>query len=577
MDRITKSLLDDFVSNNGLEKVAEETAFERFTGYLVTSQHFTETFSSEDIHVGAGADCGIDNISIIVNGCLIVDPDEIEDLENTNGYIDATFIFNQAERSSSFDAQKLGNFGFGVKDFLSESPKLPQNDGIKLKAKIINEVFKRSSKFKRGNPQCFLYYTTTGKWVGDLNLEARRNAVSEDLHSLNIFRKVEVECVDAEKIQKLFRQTKNAISTEINFPNKTVLPELPGIEQAYIGYLSSTEYLKLIENNSEEIITSIFYDNVRHFQEWNKVNKEMKETLENSVQNVYFPILNNGVTIIARKIHSTANKFTLEDYQIVNGCQTSFVLSECREHLNPNVLIPVRIISTADSEIRNSIIKATNRQTEVTEEQLFALSDFPKRLETYFPTFEGSKKLYYERRSRQYNADETVEKGRVINMTMLVRAFASTFLSLPHRTTRNYKALIKSVGTSIFDQNHKLEMYYVAAFANFKLDQLFTSNELNTNLKQARYVMLYAFRILVVGDSLPRANSHDMGRSCTKMMDVLWDEKEAKEVFIQAAKIVDTIAAGNYYRDNIMTENFTENVKVAALGSRKNKTAANTG
>ena len=338
--------------------------------------------------------------------------------------------------------------------------------------------------------------------------------------------------------------------------------------------MSSTEYLKLIENTSEEIITSIFYDNVRHFQEWNKVNKEMKQTLENPDHNVYFPILNNGVTIIARKIHSTANKFTLEDYQIVNGCQTSYVLFECRDHLNPNVLIPVRIISTADSEIRNSIIKATNRQTEVTEEQLFALSDFPKRLETYFPTFEGNKKLYYERRSRQYNADETVEKSRIINMTTLVRAYASTFLSLPHRTTRNYKALISSVGTSIFDKEHKLEMYYVAAFANYKLDQLFTSGELNINLKQARYVMLFAFRILVIGDNLPRPNSHDMGKSCIKMMDVLWDDTKVEKVFLQAAKIIDAIAAGNYYRDNIMTESFTENVKKAVLDSVK-KTAAN--
>lgn len=159
-------------------------------------------------------------------------------------------------------------------------------------------------------------------------------------------------------------------------------------------------------------------------------------------------------------------------------------------------------------------------------------------------------------------------------MTTLVRAYASTFLSLPHRTTRNYKALISSVGTSIFDKEHKLEMYYVAAFANYKLDQLFTSGELNINLKQARYVMLFAFRILVIGDNLPRPNSHDMGKSCIKMMDILWDDTKVEKVFLQAAKIIDAIAAGNYYRDNIMTESFTENVKKAVLDSVK-KTAAN--
>ncbi|MEX1133055.1 MAG: AIPR family protein, partial [Flavobacteriales bacterium] len=441
MDRITKSLLDEFVAQNGLTNVPEETAFEHFTGYLVTSQHYTETFMPDEIHVGAGGDCGIDSISIIVNGCLISHADEIADLSETNGYLDATFIFNQAERSSAFESQKVGQFHFGVNDFLSETPSLPQNKYVKEKCEIVNEIFKQSSKFKKGNPQCFLYYTTTGKWLDDANLKSRKDSVIKDLQSLNLFRKIDFSFVDAENIQILFRSTKNAISTEVNFPERTVLPELPGIEQAYLGFLGAHEYLKLIENSNEEIITSIFYDNVRHWQDWNKVNVEIKETLENAEKNIYFPLLNNGVTIIAKKIIPTGNRFVLEDYQIVNGCQTSYVLHESRNFLTPGILIPVRIIATNNAEIRNSIIKATNRQTEVTEEQIFALADFPKKLEVYFPTFDGHKKLFYERRSRQYNSDEAIEKVRVVNMTALVRSYASIFLDLPHRTTRNYKAL----------------------------------------------------------------------------------------------------------------------------------------
>ena len=77
MDRVTTSLLKEFVDQNGLVQLSEETAFEHFTGYLVTSNHYTESFSTEDIHVGAGADCGMDTISIIVNGCLITEPEEM--------------------------------------------------------------------------------------------------------------------------------------------------------------------------------------------------------------------------------------------------------------------------------------------------------------------------------------------------------------------------------------------------------------------------------------------------------------------------------------------------------------------
>ena len=568
MDRITKSLLDEFVKQNGLELLAEETAFEHFTGYIVTSKHYTETFSSDDIHVGAGNDCGIDSISIIVNGCLVTEHEEIEDLAETNGYIDATFIFNQAERSSNFETAKIGQFGYGVNDFFKTSPSLNQNDDVKKKFKIANEIFARSSKFKKGNPQCFLYYTTTGKWTGDANLSARRDSTIKDLQDLTLFRKVDFEFIDASKIQTLFRETKNAISKEINFPERTVLPELPGIEQAYLGLINSVEYLKLIENSNEEVITSIFYDNVRHWQEWNSVNREIKDTLENPTEKIYFPLLNNGVTIIAKRIIPTGNKFVIEDYQIVNGCQTSYVLHESRKHLTSDILIPIRLISTDNPEIKNSIIKATNRQTEVTEEQLFALADFPKKLETFFPTFEGSRKLFYERRSRQYNSEEEIEKVRVINMTTLVKAYASLFLGYPHRTSRNYKALLKLIGGEIFHKDHKLEMYYVSAYAHYKLEYLFRSGAINSKMKSARYHLLYLFRLLTINTEMPKANSHEMGRYCETLMKALWDDNLVKQRFIEAASIIDNIAGGNFHNDNIRTEPFTKKIE-QALGVTK--------
>lgn len=561
MDRITKSLLTEFVDQNELGSFPEETAFEHFTGFLVTSKHFTESFSTEEIHVGSGGDCAIDSISILVNGCLVSEPEEIEDLVNTNGYLDVTLVFCQAERTEGFSTAKIGQIGFGIEDFLSDKPTLPQNENIKHRTTIINEIFSRSSKFKKGNPQCYIYYCTAGRWTDDQALIARRDAVKNDISALSLFRKVEFECIDAERIQSLFRQTKNAISTEVNFPERTVLPELPGIEQAYIGFLSSVEYLKLIENSNEEIITSIFYDNVRHWQEWNPVNSEIKSTIESDTQKIYFPLLNNGVTIIAKRIIPTGNKFVLEDYQIVNGCQTSFVLHETRDKLDNRVLIPIRLVSTDNAEIKNSIIKATNRQTEVPEEHLFALSDFPKKLEAYFPTFEGAKKLYYERRSRQYSSDSGIEKIRVVNMTMLVRSYASFFLGFPHRTTRNYKALLRSIGSEIFGKDHCLEMYYVSAYANFKLDQLFRIGFIDASLKPARYHFLYLMRLMIDKSNFPRPNSNDMKRLCESFMNILWDEGKTRDIFSKCAEIIFVVGDGNLHRDYIRTEPFTESIR----------------
>lgn len=558
MDRITKSLLDEFIAEQSLEALSESTAFEHFCGWLTTSSHFSETFATDDIAVGAGGDCGIDCIAIIVNGCIVTDPEEIEDLEVTNGYLDVTFIFVQAERSASFESQKIGQFGFGVSDFFKENPTLPQNESVSIAHRTMNAIFERSAKFDKGNPQCYIYYTTTGRWLNDVNLVARRNAVVRDLEDLNLFRSVAFDCLGAGELQVLYRESKSAVSTQIDFVSRTVLPELPGVEQAYIGLLPATEFLKLVQNTNEEVLTSLFYDNVRHWQEWNPVNSEMRETLQDPEKQKYFPLLNNGVTIVAKRIRPTANRFLIEDYQIVNGCQTSYVLYESRAALGPNVCIPVRLIATEDPDIRNAIIKATNRQTQVTEDQLFALSDFPKNLEAYFPTFSNDHKLYYERRSRQYNAVEGIEKVRVIDMRTLVRSFAAIFLEFPHRTTRNYKALLNSVGTDIFHPEHKLLPYYIAAYAHYRLEFLFRNQSLPSELKPARYHLLLAFRLLTSVDSLPRFNSHDMDRYCESLKVALWDDACSRSRFDAAAIHVRAVAAGNLHRDNIRTEPFTD-------------------
>ncbi|MEK9139140.1 MAG: AIPR family protein, partial [Bacteroidota bacterium] len=130
------------------------------------------------------------------------------------------------------------------------------------------------------------------------------------------------------------------MTTEVTFSARTVIPEIPGVEEAYLGLLPATEFLRLIENDNNEVLTSLFYDNVRHWQEWNPVNSEMRETLSSADKARFFPLLNNGVTIVARRIHPTANKFLLEDYQVVNGCQTSYVLHECRDALTDDVMVP---------------------------------------------------------------------------------------------------------------------------------------------------------------------------------------------------------------------------------------------
>ena len=147
MDRITSALLTEFSRQNQLKNLPEDTRFEHFATYLAASRHVADTFDTADLVAGAGGDTGIDAIAIVVNGSLVTDSELVGELVATNGYLDVTFVFVQAERSAAFDGAKIGTFGFGVCDFFQEHPRLPRNAAITEAASIMSAIYASSPNY----------------------------------------------------------------------------------------------------------------------------------------------------------------------------------------------------------------------------------------------------------------------------------------------------------------------------------------------------------------------------------------------------------------------------------------------
>jgi hypothetical protein len=99
MDRITQGIVDEFVKNFDLGKESPEEQFEHFVNVAVVSSEYHESFDPSDVHVGKDANPGIDGLAIIVNGSLVTEEEEVEDLLSTNKYLEVTFIFTQAKTS----------------------------------------------------------------------------------------------------------------------------------------------------------------------------------------------------------------------------------------------------------------------------------------------------------------------------------------------------------------------------------------------------------------------------------------------------------------------------------------------
>ena len=523
MDRIVQSYIDDFLKSQQIDEKDSSKQFEMFSSYCAVAQQYTEVFDLNDILTGAGGDCGIDGIAIIANGTIISSKEEVDDLIELNkGLSDMLFVFIQSKTSSGFSSGEMGTFGAGVVDFFSETPQFVRNQFIQEKSDLINYIFNKAVHFK-SKPCCFLYYVTTGKWVDDQNCVARKNMIIHDLEELDLFKEVQFIPVDVKLIQKYYRNTIDVIETEIDFSQKVLLPDIPKIKQSYLGYVDYEEYLKLIVGDNGEIRKNVFYDNVRDYQGDNEVNIEIAETIKSASNK--FILLNNGVTIICKKLTNLRNKFTLTDYQIVNGCQTSHVLYYNKEFINGNLQIPIKLIETLDEDTVNNIIKATNRQTQVTNEQLIALNEFHRQLEDFYQTFSGTQKLYYERRSKQYNYMTEVEKVRIVTISTQIKAAAAMFFDKPHLASRYYGRLLKSVD-GIFNEEHKLSPYYTCAYLLYKLEYLFRNKLLPAQYRKFRYHILMLIKYDFSDGKVPNLNSNKMENVCKKILECANDNVE---------------------------------------------------
>jgi hypothetical protein len=149
------------------------------------------------------------------------------------------------------------------------------------------------------------------------------------------------------------------------------------------------------------------------------------------------------------------------------------------------------------------------------------------------------------------------------------------YLNEPHRTTRNYSALKSKVGNEIFGKAHRMEPYYAAAFALYKLEYLFRSGKLEPKYKPARFHILLATRLLGnPGANLPRMNAKDMETYCQPILSALWDGAKSDELITNAAMAVEAAVDGDFNRDIIRTEPTTRKVMAVCQLTVRNSEAA---
>jgi hypothetical protein len=267
----------------------------------------------------------------------------------------------------------------------------------------LNDINKSRRDTLRANPSGFISYLLV------ITGEAPANVKAEDLSpDWNVGADFGWQVYDKEALANLvFREVSpNEPKVTITWPSGQML-SVSGVESEQLihGYLDASTYA----DATMPFKTDLFRLNPRLFLSTaSGYHKGMYETLNNSDEAKRFHLYNNGITAIVKdftleEMEGGSTKVICSDFQVVNGCQTTETLWRWRrDHVAgeepPKVLIPLRIVRTADVSLAEAISRTNNSQSAITSADLIANSARQKQIKAWLEGLPADKFVYEARR-----------------------------------------------------------------------------------------------------------------------------------------------------------------------------------
>jgi len=544
MHRIISSHLANFVKGFGLESSPQDQQFEYFCNYATLYSRCASGFDLDDVTTGNGDD-GVDGIAIILDEEIIIsDEDATSAFKTDRKNHDLEIVFIQAKTSDGFDLGDFLKFKESILRFLSEDPYLGK-DAIQKNARTVFDVCIRNvPKIRNGKPRLTARFVTTGNYLAPKEFKTAITNFQNQLNDIGYFSETDIKCLGRNELTQLWVATYSGITAQLPLFGSAPLPTISGIEEAYLVVARAVDVVSnLLIAEDGSLRAQVFEENVRAYLGGdNIVNQSIADTLSSSTSSTRFPVLNNGITIVSPDVRLQGNVLHLENFQIVNGCQTSNILYENRGKYDESVMVTLKVIETSNEDVFSELVRATNSQSKVDETQFLTLRPIIKRTEQLFNSFEGQDgRLYFERREKQYSGKE-VPAIRTFNINTVTKCVASMFCHRPDLAYRYPKKMYETLSDVIFDEENKEIVFYASCLVLYRLHLYVASSNVPQNMRRFKWHILALVGTIIAGKEQPSLKSKKMDGYCQKIIDRLTKPSEqALTPFKQAVHILETL------------------------------------
>lgn len=513
---LLNAIIEEYSANNFSQNENKDKIFEIFA----TESYFKKNdFSTEEILnglVGGKKDWGIDGFYIIVNGKVIKNFDEIDQLSLDRNFKINIFIF-QYKNSENIKESVIDKF-ITVAPYISNIEKSKELNSETISEDIIEKInlfhnilTKNASKFpsvkitfihaSRGDTDNIF-----GQNYANKGYSLKIKSLEDIIRSNNLGGNTDFayNILGAEELKDL-AQYQKSYSGDLKLNENPIFVDYG--KEGQKGYIA-TAFLKdffdfLVETddtNSVILKEYLFESNIRDYQNKTEVNKDIENTLTDPAKENDFWWLNNGITILADEGSLIGKTFSLSNIQIVNGLQTSHSIYHAfkdNDIKNDQRTIFCKIIITTNNDNRDSIIKATNFQNSVPASSLRSTDIIQRDIESFL----FNKGLFYDRRKNFYkNSGKPISK--IISINFLAQALTAVLQQNPSKARSNPTILTKTDDdyNKLFNKHISIEVYYYIASLRLNTEQ-YVKNKLrfsNDSLENGinSYFHLHVLRIV---------------------------------------------------------------------------------
>lgn len=154
---------------------------------------------------------------------------------------------------------------------------------------------------------------------------------------------------------------------------------------------------------------ALFSVNVRASLGNTTVNKAIAKSVQNTSLHKAFPLFHNGITVLAKTVQSDEKSIQIEDYFVVNGCQSLNTLYANRDYISGDLRVLTKFIQVqAGSNLADLITTYSNNQNGVKARDFKSNHPIQTRLQNEFRSLYQKSYAFEVKRGEPVEAEITI-------------------------------------------------------------------------------------------------------------------------------------------------------------------------